>query len=42
MLTTYAATVTLGYGARGDLIAGFMPDSLDEGPIKRAVGFLLV
>ena len=41
MVLTYTLAVVVGYGARGDRVAGFLPDSLDEGPLRAIVAALL-
>jgi amino acid permease len=41
MATAYSVTVAVGYGAYGTSVAGFLPDSLREGPVRVAVGLLL-
>lgn len=41
MCAVYAATVAVGYGARGSSVAGFLPDALPPGAARVAVGALL-
>jgi len=41
MITVYTATSALGYAALGRDVAGFLPDSMEAGAAKSAVGCLL-
>jgi len=41
MLLVYAGSCVVGYGSRGAAVESFLPDSLADGPLKRAVGLLL-
>lgn len=42
MITVYTSTSVVGYAAFGHSVAGFLPDSLPNGPAKRVVGALLI
>lgn len=41
MVVVYTLTVVVGYGARGTRVEGFLPDSLDAGPVRTVVAALL-
>jgi amino acid permease len=41
MLATYLTVIIVGYAVLGESVAGFLPDSLEAGPLKSAVGLLL-
>lgn len=42
MVGVYTATSAVGYAAFGRGVAGFLPDSLPDGPARRAVSLLLL
>lgn len=41
MACVYSVAVVLAYGLQGDGVPGFLPDSLEDGPLKTGVGVCL-
>ena len=41
LLVLYLAAMAVGYAYEGDHVAGFLPDSVPDGPAKTVIGFLL-
>ena len=41
MIAVYTVAVVVGYGARGDAVQGFLPNSMPPGPLRTCVSVLL-